>query len=148
MEAGAGMAAEEKRAWIMLVATVVSYAAYLCAVAGAPRGVTLAHAPYVAALLWSVGLSVAVSVAANVAVAVLSREETGTKDQRDREIHRHGEYVGLSFVVIGAVGALVLAMLEAAPFWIANTIYLAFVLSSVLGSATKLVSYRLGFHPW
>ncbi|WP_371675340.1 hypothetical protein [Streptomyces sp. NBC_01276] len=47
-----------------------------------------------------------------------------------------------------AVTALGLAMAEAAPFWIANAIYPAFVLSSVLGSTVKLVSYRLGFHPW
>ena len=72
----------------------------------------------------------------------------GQKDQRDREIHRFGEYIGQSFVVIGGVAALVLAMAEADHFWIANAIYLAFVLSSVLGCAAKIVAYRRGFQPW
>ncbi|MEV6578741.1 hypothetical protein AB0M92_11340 [Streptomyces sp. NPDC051582] len=27
-------------------------------------------------------------------------------------------------------------------------IYLAFVLSSVLSSVVKVISYRFGFHPW
>ncbi|MGO4456920.1 hypothetical protein AB4039_06255 [Streptomyces sp. M-16] len=142
------MAVEERRSWIMLVVAVVSYAAYLCAVLSWPEGVPLEQAPYAAALLWSVGLSIVVTIAAGIAVAVASGEEGRIKDQRDREIHRFGEYVGLSFVVMGALTALGLAMAEVKPFWIANAIYLSFVLSSVLGSTVKLVSYRLGFHPW
>ncbi|MER7512714.1 hypothetical protein ACIP46_02095 [Streptomyces lavendulae] len=142
------MAVEEKRSWIMLVVAVVSYAAYLCSVLSGPEGLPLERTPYAAALLWSVGLAIVVTIAANIAVAATSGEEGAAKDQRDREIHRFGEYVGQSFVVIGAVSALCLAMADAAPFWIANAVYLAFVLSSLLSSTVKLVSYRLGFHPW
>ncbi|WP_328923942.1 hypothetical protein OG429_04395 [Streptomyces sp. NBC_00190] len=143
------MAVEEKRAWSMLMCALGSYAVYLWVVLGRPAGVALTEAPYVGALLWSIGLSVAVSVAAHIAIAAFSpREEANLKDQRDREIHRFGEYVGQSFVVIGGVAGLILAMAEAAPFWIANAIYLAFVLSSVLGSTVKIISYRFGFHPW
>jgi hypothetical protein len=43
------------------------------------------------------------------------------------------------------VAALVLAMAEADHFWIANAVYLAFVLSALLGSAAKIVAYRRGF---
>lgn len=32
-------------------------------------------------------------------------------------------------------------------FWIANVIYLCFVLSAILGSVTKIISYRTSF-PW
>jgi hypothetical protein len=55
-------------------------------------------------------------------------------DRRDKEIHRFGEYVGQWFVVIGAVGALLLAVAEVDHFWIANELYLAFVLSALLSS--------------
>lgn len=41
--------------------------------------------------------------------------------------------VGQSFVVIGGVAALLMAMAEWEHFWIANVIYLAFVLSAILG---------------
>ncbi|MFD7256758.1 hypothetical protein [Streptomyces sp. NPDC059874] len=142
------MAVEEKRAWSMLVVAIGSYAVYLWLVLGRPEAVALIQAPYVEALLWTVGLSIVVSIAAHIVIAAFSPREANVKDQRDREIHRFGEYVGQSFVVIGGVAGLVLAMAEAAPFWIANAIYLAFVLSSVLGSAVKIVSYRFGFHPW
>ncbi|MFB7055720.1 hypothetical protein ACFCXT_21655 [Streptomyces vinaceus] len=142
------MAVEEKRAWSMLVVAIGPYAIYLWFVLERPAGVALAHAPYAGALLWAVGLSIVVSIAAHIAIAAASPKDAHVKDQRDREIHRFGEYVGQSFVVIGAVTGLLLAMAEAPPFWIANAIYLAFVLSSVVSSLVKLVSYRLGFHPW
>jgi hypothetical protein len=72
----------------------------------------------------------------------------GKKDQRDREIYRFGEYIGQSFVVIGGVTALLMAMAEWDHFWIANVIYLTFVLSAILGSVTKIIAYRRGFQPW
>jgi len=142
------VAVEEKRAWIMLLVTIASYAAYLAAVLGRPGDVPLTQAPYVSALLWTVGAAIVASIVLNIMVATLAPKEANTKDQRDREIHRFGEYVGQSFVVIGGVAGLILAMAGLDRFWIANAIYLAFVLSSVLGSMAKIAAYRRGFHPW
>ncbi|WP_327412105.1 hypothetical protein [Streptomyces sp. NBC_01233] len=142
------MAVEEKRAWIMIVVTVVSYGAYLAVVLGRSGETPLAQVPYAAALLWTVGAAIVASIALHITVALLAPEEDNTKDQRDREIHRFGEYTGQSFVVIGGVAGLVLAMAEADQFWIANAIYLAFVLSALLGSTAKIAAYRLGFQPW
>ncbi|MFI5666004.1 hypothetical protein [Streptomyces sp. NPDC051704] len=142
------MAVEEKRAWSMLVVAIGSYATYLWFVLERPAGVALTDAPYARALLGTVGLAIVVSIAAHIAIAASSPKDANIRDQRDREIHRFGEYVGQSFVVIGAVSGMLLAMAEAAPFWIANAIYLAFVLSSVLSSVVKVISYRFGFHPW
>jgi fermentation-respiration switch protein FrsA (DUF1100 family) len=141
------MAVEEKRAWIMIGVTVVAYAVYLALVlGGGPDGRPLDRTPYVAPLLWTVGGSIAASITLHIAVAALSPGDARLKDQRDREIGRFGEHIGQSFVVL--VAALVLAMAEAAPFWIANAVYLAFVLSALLGSTAKIVAYRRGFHPW
>ncbi|MFE2548114.1 hypothetical protein ACFXGI_06130 [Streptomyces sp. NPDC059355] len=132
----------------MLVIAIGSYATYLWFVLERPAGVALTRAPYAGALLWTVGLSIVVSIAAHIAIAASSPKDANIRDQRDREIHRFGDYVGQSFVVIGAVSGMLLAMAEAAPFWIANAIYLAFILSSVLSSVVKVISYRFGFHPW
>ena len=81
-------------------------------------------------------------------IAVVWPRDADRTDQRDKEIYRFGEYVGRWFVVIGAVAALVLAMAEVDHFWIANALYLAFVLSALLSSAAKLVTYRRGFQLW
>ena len=44
----------------------------------------------------------------------------------------------------GAAAALVMAMAKVDYFWIANVIYLGFVLWAVAGSVLKLVAYRRG----
>jgi hypothetical protein len=137
---------EEKRAWILGIAAVASYAVYLVLVLGRTSGRPLADVPYVATLLWTVGASIVATIVANILVAVISKD--GRKDQRDREIGRFGEYVGHSFVVIGAVAAMLLAMAEAPQFWIANAVYLAFTLSAILGSVARIFAYRRGFQPW
>ncbi|WP_457030040.1 hypothetical protein [Kitasatospora sp. P5_F3] len=142
------MAVEEKRAWMMLLLTVAAYAAYLAAVLDRPEGLRLTQAPYVSALLWSVGGGIVASIVLHIVVSTFSPKEENVRDQRDREIHRFGEYVGQSFVVLGGVAGLILAMTGQDRFWIANAIYLAFVLSAVLGATAKIVAYRFGFHPW
>lgn len=139
---------EEKRAWIMVVVTVFGYAAYLIVVLRRAGSGSLVDIPYVAPLLWTIGAAIVASIVLNIAAAITSPRDAGRKDQRDREIGRFGEYVGQSFVVIGGVAALVMAMAELDHFWIANTVYLAFVLSSLLGSIAKIAAYRWGFQAW
>ncbi len=137
---------EEKRAWILGFAAIASYAVYLVLVLGRAGGRPLAEVPYVATLLWTVGASIAASIVLSILAAMLSKD--AGKDQRDREIGRFGEYVGHSFVVLGAVAALLLAMAEVPHFWIANAVYLAFTLSAILGSTARIFAYRRGFQPW
>jgi hypothetical protein len=66
------------------------------------------------------------------------------RDVRDLEIYRFGEYTSRWFVVAGAAAALLMAMAKWEYFWIANVIYLGFVLWAVVGSGVKLVAYRRG----
>ncbi|MCK2221680.1 hypothetical protein MF672_048930 [Actinomadura sp. ATCC 31491] len=142
------MPPEEKRAWIMVVVSVLAYGAYLATILGRAGSVPLAEVPYVVPLLWSVGGACAASIVAFIAVSLLSPADIGSKDQRDREIHRYGEYAGQWFLVAGALAALVMAMAEIPHFWIANVLYLGFVLSAVLGSTLKIVAYRRGMPGW
>lgn len=142
------MAFEEKRAWIMAVVAVGAYLAYVAVILGRAQGIPLAEVTYAATLLWSVGAAIAAAIALNILAAVASPKEANKKDQRDREINRFGEYAGQSFLVVGGVAVLALSMAEVDHFWIANTIYLAFVLSAALGAVAKIAAYRWGFQPW
>jgi hypothetical protein len=72
----------------------------------------------------------------------------GKKDQREREIHRFGEYTGYAFITIGALAAMIFAMFEFDYFWIANVVYLCFILSGILSSIAKIVAYRAGLPRW
>lgn len=142
------MSSEEKRAWIMLVVSIVAYATYVAIILGRAQGAPLAEVPYVATMLWTIGAAIVTAIVLNIVVAIISPKNADKKDQRDREINRLGEYIGQSFVVIGGVAALLLAMAELGYFWIANVVYLAFVLSSVVGSTAKVIAYRKGFQTW
>ncbi|QUQ66732.1 hypothetical protein [Kutzneria sp. CA-103260] len=141
------MAYEEKRAWIMLVVSAVSYAVYAALVVSRSATRPLWEVPYATTLLWVVGTSIVASIVLNIAASIGSPGDRRA-DQRDREIGRFGDRIGQSFVVVGAVLAMLLAMFEVGDFWIANVIYLGFTLSAVLGSAARIIGYRKGYHAW
>ena len=142
------MALEEKYSWITAVVSLTGYAVYLVVVLGRAGDTSLAEVPYAAALLWTVGGAIVVTIVLGIGATMVTPKDDRKKDVRDREIYRFGESIGQSFVVIGAVAAMVMAMVELAHFWIANVIYLMFVLSAVLSSVAKIFAYRKGFHPW
>ena len=142
------MTHQEKRAWIMLAVSAAAYAAYAAVILSRADGHPLARVPYAATLLWTVGAAIAASVAAETALGVVNRGESRLKDERDRQIGTLGDHVGSSFVVIGGVAAMLMAMAGWDRFWIANVIYLCFFLSAVLGSVTKVFAYRKGLPLW
>jgi hypothetical protein len=142
------MAHQEKRAWIMLVVAVVAYAAYVVVVLRRADGGRLPDVAYASTLLWSIGLAIAATIVLDIVTSLGTPRSEYARDARDKEIARIGDLTGQSFLVIGALAGMGLAMLDADSFWVANVIYLGFVLSAVLGSATKIAGYREGFQTW
>ena len=142
------MTHEEKRAWIMLVVSVVAYAIYAVLILGRADGRALADVPYAATLLWTVVASIVATILAEIGMAVVNPRASRVKDVRDREISRRGDQIGQAFVVIGAVAAMLMAMAEWDHFWIANVVYLCFTLSAVLGSIAKVGFYRGRLPQW
>ncbi|WP_432842903.1 hypothetical protein [Dactylosporangium sp. CA-092794] len=139
------MTHEEKRAWIRLVVAVLGYCAYVAVIANRIDGRALVGVPYAGVLLWTVGGAIVAAIVAEIGVAIVQPGASRVKDERDREIGRLGDYVGQSFVIIGAVAAMLMAMAGWDRFWIANVIYLCFVLSAILGGITKVIVYRRSF---
>jgi len=142
------VAHQEKRAWIMLVVSAAAYAAYAATILSRAGGHPLPRVPYAAVLLWTVGAAILVSIVAGTALGVVNPRASRLKDARDRQIGQLGDYVGSSFVTIGAVAAMLMAMAGWDRFWIANVIYLCFFLSAILGSVTKIIAYRKTFPQW
>src|SRR4029453_4621005 len=142
------MSSEERSAWTMLVVSLGAYLVYAVNILGQAGSRPLHEVPYVAAMLWTIGGAILASIVINILFSVLMGGGVEKKDERDREIYRFGEYTGQSFLVIGGVAALLMAMAEVPHFWIANAVYLAFVLSAALGSVAKIVAYRRGLPSW
>lgn len=139
------MSYEEKRVWVLLAVAVAGYATYLGVMFARAAGGTLVEVDYVAPMLWTIGAAIAAGIVLGMLLGMVGGREK--KDLRDREVDRFGEFIGHGVLVLGAVVALILAMLDLSTFWIANVIYLAFVLSAVVASVAKLVAYRSGM-PW
>ncbi|WP_433500475.1 hypothetical protein ACQP1K_09385 [Sphaerimonospora sp. CA-214678] len=142
------MAHEEKRAWISLVVAMLAYTAYVITVLSQAGGGPLPDTPYAAALLWSVGGAIAASILAEIGMAIVNPRASRVVDARDREIGRLGEHIGQAFVIIGALAAMLMAMAGWDRFWIANVIYLCFVLSALLGGIAKIAFYRRSLPEW
>ncbi|MBO3744723.1 hypothetical protein J5X84_01495 [Streptosporangiaceae bacterium NEAU-GS5] len=142
------MTHEEKRAWIRLVVAVIAYGVYVILILTRADGRPLPETPYAATLLWSVGVAIVASMIVEIAVNTATPGASRATDERDKEILRRGDLIGQSFVIIGAVAAMLMALGGWDRFWIANVIYLCFVLSAILGGVAKVVLYRTGMPQW
>ena len=138
------MSYEEKGTWVYLVTSAVGYGVYLAIVLGRLRSVPAGQVSYVPVLLWTAGASMVASTIGRALVETARPSDSRRGDVRDKEISRFGEYAARWFVVAGAAAGLVMAMVRWEYFWIANVIYLGFVLWAVAGSVVKLVAYRRG----
>lgn len=143
------MSYEEKGTWVYLVVSVTGYAVYLFLVL--PQllsGTPVDDIDYVSAALWTIGGAIVAAIVLRIIVEIVVPSGSTRGDVRDKEIGRLGERVGNWFLVAGALGALVLALYEGGYFWIANVIYLGFVLSAILSSVTQVIAYRRGVPTW
>jgi hypothetical protein len=143
---------EERNTWAFLVISVVSYATYVVLVLRSAAGGPLVDAPYQQYLLGTIGaailVAIVVSIGIRIAIAVRDDDAEQGADQRDREISAFGSRMGQSFIVIGGVAAMLMAMAEWDWFWIANVIYLCFALSGLTESIARIAAYRGGLPQW
>lgn len=139
------MSFEEKGTWTYTVIAVVAAVIYFAFVLGQLPQTAAGDIAFQVPLLATIGATIGSSIVAHIVVGIAAPDDAGKRDQRDSDINRYGEYVGGLVLGIAAVVPLILALAEADHFWIANTIFLAFVLSTTAGSIVKIVAYRRGF---
>ena len=139
------MSSEEKRSWIYAVVAAGVSAVYFVTVLSKVPGADVATIAYVRPMLTAIGAAIVLSIVAGIAAAIASPKEADRTDERDRQIHRFGEYVGFYVMGIAAIVPLALAMAEVAHFWIANAMYLVFTVQAIAGAVIKLIAYRRGF---
>lgn len=139
------MSSEEKRAWIYAVVGVVVPVVYLLIVLSKIQETGVAGIAYAGPMLTAIGVGIAAGIVLAIVAAMASPRDAGRTDERDREINRRGEYVGFYVMSIAALVPLALTMAEAEHFWIAHTLYLAFVLAALASAGVKIVAYRRGW---
>lgn len=141
------MGFEEKNVWLYGLTTLVTTVIYCLTILNRSRGIPLVETAYIAPMIWSIGAAIILSIIGHILMAILWPKEADKKDIRDKEIEQFGDYAGQVFLVMGGLCAMILAMVKANHFWIANAVYLCFALSSLLSSAVKIHAYRRGITP-
>ena len=150
------MSFEEKVTWVSAVVFAIVPVVYGVDVLGPLGQMPASEFAYQRPMLIAIGVSVLLTILGSIATGIGSsitaeiREpgssaEIGRSDERDATINQRGEIVGYYVSSVGVVGAMALTMLEYEYFWIANALYLSFVIASLVSSSVKLVAYRRGF---
>jgi MFS family permease len=147
---------EEKTTWVSVVVGLLVPLTYFVVVlpqlADTPASEINYQRSLMIALIASIILTILGSIAMAIATAI-GAEITGNgsvddidrTDERDVLISRRGDIVGYYVASAGAVIALIITMLEFDYFWIANTLYLSFVVAGLVAGIVKLRAYRRGF---
>jgi hypothetical protein len=142
------MVYEERNLWSSLIASVISMAVYTIVVLQQANGRPLTEVDWVPIMLWTIGASIvaaiAVSIVWGIIAGMVDPQSASTSDQRDRDIARMGGRVGQAFLVLAGLGVIVLCMVEADWFWIANTMYFGFAISTIVGGVAGVIAYRRG----
>ena len=144
-DAGAGMSFEEKGTWLYLVLAIALPIVYFATILGQVSSVPVTEIDYQGLLIAIIGAAIGLAIVGMIAIAIASPADADKSDQRDKDINRSGEYVGGTVLAAAMIVPFGLAMAEAPQFWIANTMYLAFIVAAICGTTVKLVLYRRGF---
>src|SRR5687768_1944179 len=128
------MSYEEKGAWVYLFVVLGTYVGYIAVILNRADGIPLADVPYVAPLLWSLGISIGLSIVGRIVVEMARPSDSYKIDARDRDIRRFSEYVGGSVLGIAMLVPFALTLTESDHFWIANGMYAAFALSALVST--------------
>ncbi|MFI9550812.1 hypothetical protein [Nonomuraea endophytica] len=139
------MSTEEKRVWVYAAVALAIPVVYFTVVLRQLPGADVTRITYIPALLTAIGVAVLANIVASIATAIAAPKEAGLKDERDAGIRRYGQRAEYYVLAVGVVGVFALTLAGAAHFWIANALYLAFVLSALASAIARIVAYRRGF---
>lgn len=150
------MSFEEKVTWVSGAVTLIVASWYGWVVVGLVGQGPVEQIAYQRPLLLAVGAMVVLTIVGSILTAIgtaIAAEISGEgsvddvdrKDERDASIDARGDRVAYYVASTFMVGVLALAMLEQPHVWIANGVFAAFVVGSLVSSGVKLAAYRRGF---
>ena len=140
------MTFEERSTWVGAIVAIGGFAGYVSALLARAGSGDISEVPFVDLLLiYGIGIPILVTIVGVIVVTAIWHRDGQTKDQRDKAIDRHGEYVGGIVLAALMIAPFGLALAAVDTFWIAHAMYLAFMLSALTGAIVKIVVYRRGF---
>ena len=142
------MAYQERNIWSSLIVSGIGMVIYTIIVLQQAAGGPVTDVDWVPIMLWTIGGSIlatiVVSIVWGILVGMRDPDGVGSSDERDRDISRMGERVGQAFLVIAGLGVIIECAFELDWFWIANTMFYGFAVSSIVGGIASVIAYRRG----
>ncbi|WP_217180781.1 hypothetical protein [Streptomyces sp. AC495_CC817] len=142
------MVYEERNAWTGLVLSAIAITVYVVLVLQQAAGGPLTAVDWFPLMLWTIGIGIVATIVLSILWGIVAgmRDPDGAarSDIRDRDISRMGSRVEQAFVVITGLGVIVLCAVGADVFWIANTMFLGFGVSAIVGGVARVIAYRRG----
>ncbi len=145
------MSFTERITWTSLVVLPVVALTYFTVVLTRLADAPVDEVSWIVPMIWAIGTVIVGMIAGAIAQAIAATiasggEEPDTEgDVRDKEIDRIGEYAARHVTSLGCMAVIVLAMLRADHFWIANGVFLAGLVGGVVSGIVKIRAYRRGF---
>ena len=142
------MAFHEKANWVILLVSIPVLVVYLVIIL--PQALTepIGDVPFAQPMVGAIVAFIALCIAGMILAAATNPAEAEKQDERDTQIDQLGERVGNSLIAVGSVVALILALIEADHFWIANSIFFAGLAAAVASAVAKIAAYHGPFQQW
>lgn len=140
------MTHEEKWTWVFLSTAIIAFIAYCIWLTSQSSSTPLTEIAYVSPMLLAIGSAIISTIFGEILIAATAPKGK-KRDARDQEIIKEAEHSGQFLVTIGGMAVVIMAMLKLNHFWIAHTMYLAFVGSAIITSVVKIIYYKKGFYP-
>ncbi|MCS3843067.1 hypothetical protein [Microbacterium sp. AK031] len=134
----------ERNTWVGLIVTAVMIPSYVIVILQRAGGGPLAAVDWFPIMLWTIGISIVVSILWGMFAGARDPKGATATDVRDRDIDRMGGRVEHSFLVIAGLGVIVLCAIGADAFWIANAMFFGFAVSAFIGGIARIIAYRRG----
>lgn len=142
------MVYEERNVWAGLIVSPVAAVVYVVLLLQQAGGGPLTATDWFPLMLGTIGggivATLVLSIVWGIVAGMTDSDGVGRSDIRDRDIGRMGARVEQAFVALAGIGVIVLCGLGADVFWIANTMFLGFLVAAVVGGIARVVAYRRG----
>ncbi|WP_214467621.1 hypothetical protein [Microbacterium flavescens] len=142
------MVYQERNIWTSLIVSAVGMAIYTVIVLQQAVERPVTEIDWVPIMLWTIGGSIVAAIVLSILWGMFAGmrdpDGVGRSDQRDRDISHMSARVGQAFLVIAGLGVIVECAVQLDWFWIANTMFYGFALSSIGGGVASVIAYRRG----
>ncbi|GIG55626.1 hypothetical protein [Demequina activiva] len=147
------MTVNERAVWATLITFPLVGAVYFAVVLTRAAEMPVDEVSWVVPMIWAMGLLIGMvilgTIAASIATAIAAeaRGETAELEEgdvRDKQIELLGDARAYQLSGFGGLAAIILLMVGAEPFWVANTLFLSGILTGMLAAGIKIRAYRNG----